>query len=162
MRLREGEQNLADFFRIGGRRDGERDHQPACPIVAHKIGNDAGDEARVWDDHLGPVKGLDFRRADIDAADKTLVGADDDPIANPDGALPQKDQTRDEIIDDRLKAKTDTDRQGARDKGKLFEIQPEIAERDASRDEKAKIAEAGPDRIAQTEIEVHPWKQFGI
>ena len=153
-------QDLANLLRIGGGGDRQRDHRPARPVVAHEIGDDAGHKARVRDDDLGAVKCLDFGRTDIDAAHKTLVAADHDPIANPDRALPEKDQARYEIVDDRLEAETYTNRQRARHKGELFEIQSKIAKREAGRDEKIQIAKTCPDRIPQTQIEIQVRKSL--
>ena len=62
-------------------------------------------------------KVCDLRRADIDAPDVCLAVAHHHEIADADRPLPQKDQPGDEIVDDRLQAETDTDRQGARRRG---------------------------------------------
>src|SRR6185437_4866435 len=101
----------------------------------------------------GAIEGLNFGGADIDPAHQPFLGADDDPVTDTDRALPKKDEAGDKIIDNRLQAEADTDRQGAGDNRQFLEIQPQIGKRKAERQKEAEIAEARPDGVAQAEIE---------
>ena len=68
--------------------------------VAHGL----GDELGVRHDHRRAIAHLDFGRANVDAADVAFDVAERDPIADFDRPLDQQDQTRNEILHDRLQA----------------------------------------------------------
>src|ERR1700724_2769232 len=86
--LGDGPKHLANFVWIGGARDRQGNDDPSGPVVAHEVGDNAGDEARIRYDDLGAIEGLDFGCADVDAAHEALIAANHDPVANPYRALP--------------------------------------------------------------------------
>ena len=77
-------------------RDGELD---ASGLVgADEILDDAGNEIGIGDHDGRAIEGLDLGRADVDAADDALVGADRNPVADADSAFPEEDQPGNEIL----------------------------------------------------------------
>ncbi len=123
---------IARRLRIGGGIDRHADLNAAAAIGADIILDDAGDEIGIRHDHRGAVEGRDFGRPHIDAADDAFLIADDDPIADADRPLPEKNESRDEIIDDRLQAEADADRERAGDDREFFEAQAQIGAGKAS------------------------------
>src|SRR5580704_1901374 len=85
--LGDGPKHLANFVWIGGAHDRQGNDDPSGPVVAHKVGNNACDEARIRYDDLSAVESLDFGRANIDPAHEALIAANHDPVADPYGAL---------------------------------------------------------------------------
>ena len=99
-------------------------------VGAHAVAHDAGDQVRVRHDNGRAVEGLDLGRAHVDPAHIAFAVAHDHEVADADRPLPQEDQARDEVVDDGLQAKTDTDRQRAGDDGDPVEAQAQIGEGD--------------------------------
>jgi hypothetical protein len=80
------DQSTSRTLWIGGARDRQGNDDPSGPVVAHKVGDNACDEARIRYDDLSVVESLDFGRANIDAAHEALIAANHDPVADPYGA----------------------------------------------------------------------------
>ena len=133
--------------------DVDRDDDAADPVGVDPVLDDVGDEVRVRHDQRRPVERLDLGRAGVDLADEPLVGADDDQVADPDAALPQEDQARDEIVGDRLQPEADADRERAGDDGEPLHVEPDLGGRQQHRDRAADIAEDRADRVADPGIE---------
>ena len=71
----------------------------------------------VGDQRLGAVEGFHRRRAQVNVGDRAGHVADDDNIADAHLALKEQNDAADEVFDDRLRTKTDADRQRATDEG---------------------------------------------
>ena len=85
---------------------------------------------------------------------KPWSGADDDPVADADAALPQQDQAGNEIVGDALQAEADADREAAGDPGEPVGVEAEPrARRDQQRDHDADIAEDRADRVLDAGVE---------
>ena len=132
--------------------DIDRDENPPDPVGIDPVLDRVGDEARVRHDQGRPVQRLDLGGAGVDPAHESLVGADHHPVADPDAALPQQDQARDEVIGDRLQAEADSDRQRAGDEGELLDVEPDLGGAEQNRDRPADIAENRADRVADAGV----------
>ena len=83
-----------------------------------------GNQILVWNDDIGPVKGLDAGRTDRDGFDNALHCPDLDPVAFGDRAFDQQDDAGHEIRHDGLKAETDANRQGTGNDGQTRQVDP--------------------------------------
>jgi hypothetical protein len=59
--LGDGPKHLANLVWIGSARDRQGNDDQSGPVVAHKIGDNAGDEARIGYDDLGAIESPRFR-----------------------------------------------------------------------------------------------------
>ena len=117
------------------------------PVLDH-----AGDEVGVWNQHRGPVESLDLGRAGVDPPDEALIAAHDDPVADPNAALPQQDEAGDEIVGDRLEPKADADRQRAGDNRELLRVEPDLRSGKQRGDDDPDVADDGADRIVDAGV----------
>ncbi len=107
----------------------------------------AGDQLRIRDDQARAVEGLDLGRAHADAADVALLIAGNDPVADFDRPLDQQDEARDEIVDDRLEAEADAERERAGDDRQIGDVEAGIGERDHGGKRDTAVADGGFDRV---------------
>ena len=100
----------------------------------------AGDQLGVGNDQAGAVEGLDLGGAHADAAHEALLVADDDAVADLDRPLDQQDQARDEVVDDRLQAEADADRQRAGDDGEVGDVEAGVGDGEQGGERDADVA----------------------
>ena len=119
----------------------------------HPVLHRAGDQREIGNDQRRAFKGFDLGRARVDAPNKSLVLADDHPVADANAALPEQDQPGDEIVDDALQPEADADGEAAGDPGDPLGVDAEPRAADDQRDYDAEIAEDGADRILDAGVE---------
>ena len=133
MVLRALRQDGDHLFGIGIVADADLHVDGAQRVAMRPVQHAAGDQLGVGNDQAGAVEGFDLGGAHADAAHEALLVADDDAVADLDRPLDQQDQARHEIVDDRLQAKADADRQGAGDDGEVGDVEAGIGHRRAAR-----------------------------
>ena len=75
-----------------------------------------------------------------------------DPVADLDRPFDQQDQPGHEVVDDRLQAKADTDRQRARDNREVGDVEAGIGNGDHRREDRASVSDGCVDRIGDAGI----------
>src|SRR5450755_4450052 len=95
-------------FRIRAVGNSDRKIQASLGLGKRPIDDLAGNEVSVRDDYLCPLKRLDRAGADADPRDFSSSAVDLENIVDVDRPLDLQDQSRNEIVDDVLQAKTDT------------------------------------------------------
>ena len=138
---------------IGIVADADLDVDGAERVAVRPVEHAAGDQLGVRHDQAGAVEGLDLGRAHADAAHVALLVADDDAVADLDRALDQQDEPRDEVVDDRLQAEADADRQRAGDDGEVGDVEAGIGDRQQRGERDADIAHDRVDRIGDAGVQ---------
>ena len=77
--------------------DPDLDIDGAERVAVRPVEHAARDQLRVGNDQAGAVERLDLGGAHADAAHQALLIADDDAVADPDRALDEQNEARDEI-----------------------------------------------------------------
>src|SRR5665811_137418 len=126
--LGDAEQRRAQDLDVGAVVDADGDIEAAALVERHPVGDGVGDQRGVRNDHRLAMNGLDFGGAHADLLDRTLLAADLDVVADLDGTLDQKNESRDEVVEDALQAEADTDGQRAGDDGEVGEVNAEIGD----------------------------------
>ena len=137
-----------DQLLVGTVRDAERDAHAQNVLGQGPVGQTGGDEFRIWHHDIDVVVGVDQGAPDVyglDGPGEPIV--EFDVVADAQRALEQDDQSRDEIVDDRLQAKTDTDREGARDERKVGEVEADRGQCDQQGHEDDRVMRQAADRI---------------
>ena len=132
---------------IGTVADADLDVDGAERVAMRPVEHAAGDQLGVGDDQAGAVEGLDLGGPHADAAHVALLIADDDAVADLDRPLDQQDQPGDEVVDDRLQAEADADRQGAGDDGEVGDVEAGIGYGQQRGQRDADVAHHRVDRI---------------
>ena len=104
-------------------------------------------------DQAGAVERFDLGGAHADAAHVALLVADDDAVADLDRPLDQQDQPRHEVVDDRLQAEADADRQRAGDDGKIGDVEPGVGHREQRCERNAGVAHHRVDGIGDARVQ---------
>ena len=113
----------------------------------------AGDQLGVRHDQAGPIEGFDLGGAHADAAHEALLVADDDAVAHLDRPFDEQDKPGHEVVDDRLQAKADADRQGAGDDSKVGDVEAGVGHRQQGGDRNSGVAHHRVDGIGDARIQ---------
>ena len=138
---------------IGTVADADLDVDGAERVAVRPVEHAARDQLGVRHDQARAIEGLDLGGAHADAAHEALLVADDDAVADLDRPLDQQDQPRDEVVDDRLQAEADADRQGAGDDGEIGDVEAGIGDRHQRRERDADVAHHRVDGIGDARVQ---------
>ena len=145
-------QHFHRLLRVGLIRDAHLHLEASEQIAVREVDHRLRDQLGVGHDKAGAPECFDLGRPHGDAAHVALALLDGDPVADLDRTLDQQDQSRDEIVDDRLQAETDADRQRARDDGEAGDVEAGIGDGGERGDGKADVAGTGIDRVGEAGV----------
>ena len=116
-------------------------------------------QCRIRDNNAGFIKSFHLGRTNIDLFNFPFFAADNNPVANLKRPFKQKNNTADKVFNHILQTKTDTNGKSTGDNREVRKVNPHRHNRQDSRNNKSRKAQAGNKRVLNALIHVNSVQQ---
>src|SRR5581483_11040824 len=158
MRPRRLEKELFHLIDVRPVGDPDRQMKPDPRVFIRPVDHPGADEVGVGNDDDDVVGGEDRRRADLDFMDIAGGLADGDPVADLHRPLEEKDDPRDEVGGDVLKAEPDSDAEQPRDDRQARQIEADELQPQDQPDEDKEIVGQAEKGVLKPLLQFEPGK----